>query len=295
MSSIEATGKPSEQLRQADSKHPARGNEPTLGHQVSVAGHTTDSLSNEAAARVDQPRHRVYIDPARLEELGYIVPRGPRTPLMDQFRSIKRPLLARVRSTDPTKSGGRNKLIMITSALPGEGKTFIAINLALSLAMEVDQQVLLVDADTTQMSVAKRLGINPRPGLLDLLTDRNLKLSDVELSTNVDRLSFLPAGTANPHATELFSSQAMQQLLDTLQRQHNGVVVFDSAPLLPAVESKVLAPLMGQIVLVVHAGETGQAIVAQALDMLESCPAVATILNQATALSEASSYGYYSY
>lgn len=255
----------------------------------------TDSSSNEAAADIDQPRHRVYIDPARLEKLGYIVPRGPRTPLMDQFRSIKRPLLARVRSPESTEAGARNKLIMITSALSGEGKTFTSINLAMSLAMEVDQQVLLVDADTTQMSIAKRLGINPRPGLLDLLADRSLKLSDVELSTNVDNLSLLSAGTANPHATELFNSQAMQQLLDALQQQHNGVVIFDSAPLLPAVESKVLAPQMGQIVLVVNAGKTGRDVVAQALEMIEICPVVATILNRATAHSDTSSYGYYAY
>jgi len=242
-----------------------------------------------------RPRHQVDLDLDALRTAGYLVPGTPRNQLMDEWRSIKRPLLAKLHSARAARSDARENLIMITSALAGEGKTFSSINLAMSLAAEVDQQVMLVDADIARTSATRQLGIELRPGLLDLLADPNLKLVDVELSTNIANLTFLPAGTPNDHANELFGSLTMDRLLRNLHLLSTRIVVFDSPPLLPAVESRVLAPQMGQILLVINAGKTSQSLVQQALDLIESCPVVAIMLNCATAHSGAPAYGYYAY
>jgi protein-tyrosine kinase len=136
---------------------------------------------------------QVEIDLARLAAMGYVTPENSRAQIASEFRVIKRPLLMNVqgRSAAPVD---RANLIMVTSSLPGEGKTFVAVNLAVSIAMEMDCRVLLVDADVSRPAVLQRLGLPVSPGLLDLLTDSSLRMSDTLLRTNIDRLSILPAG-----------------------------------------------------------------------------------------------------
>ncbi|HEU5297178.1 MAG TPA: chromosome partitioning ATPase, partial [Burkholderiaceae bacterium] len=136
---------------------------------------------------------QVTIDLKRLGAMGYLTPDGSRTQLANEFRVIKRPLLKNVfdRSAAPVE---RANLIMVTSSLPGEGKTFVAVNLALSMAMELDKTVLLVDADVARPSVLTRLGLPPTLGLLDVLSDTSVQLSDCLLRTNIDGLTILPAG-----------------------------------------------------------------------------------------------------
>jgi len=157
----------------------------------------------------EQPhRHSrtVEIDLARLADMGYLTPDAPRTQLADEYRVIKRPLLTNALRKSST-SVERGNLILITSAMPGEGKTFTAINLALSMAVELDCTVLLVDADVARPAMLDRLGLPSTKGLLDVLTDPRLDLSDVLLRTNVERLSILPAGTHHPRATELLATR----------------------------------------------------------------------------------------
>lgn len=238
---------------------------------------------------------QVHIDFARLSAGGFVTPDAPRSQLADEFRVIKRPLLANVqgRSAAPV---ARANLIMVTSSLPGEGKTFTAINLAMSIAMELDRTALLVDADVSRPSVLERLGLPPSGGLLDVLTDPALALSDVLLRTNVDRLSILPAGTPKPQATELLASEAMNRLLeDMATRYTDRVLIFDTPPLLPSTESRALATHVGQVVVVVEAERTPQASVAQALAAIESCPVVHMILNKVPHSKLAAYYGYYGY
>lgn len=238
----------------------------------------------------------VELDTARLSANGYLVPGGPRSQLEEEFRIIKRPLLKNIK--EPV--GGplhRGNLLMVTSALPGEGKTFSAINLAMSLAMELDHTVLLVDADVVRPSVLGRLGVgNQHKGLMDTLADPSLDLSDVILRTNIPKLALLPAGTPNPRATEMLASGIMEELLDELGRWYEDrIVVFDAPPLLPSTESRVLATRMGQIVMVVEAGGTTKAAVTQAFAAVESCPVVMSMLNKCRGMGPDSSYGYYGY
>lgn len=237
---------------------------------------------------------KVVIDLARLSAMGYITPDSPRERIADEFRVIKRPLLDNIHGRGPVPVD-RPQLMMISSALPGEGKTFVSINLAVSLAMELDTTVLLVDADVSRQSVLKRLGLPSAPGLLDLLTDPALGMSDVLLRTNIDKLALLPAGRPQSRATELLGSEAMSRLIEEMaSRYADRVLVFDAPPLLPSPESRVLATHMGQVVLVVEAEKTRQSVFNQALAAVESCPVVLPLINKISRSEVGSYYGYHS-
>jgi protein-tyrosine kinase len=227
-----------------------------------------------------------------LSSKGYITPDAPRSRLAEQFRLIKRPLVtnARGKSAAPVRNANR---IMVTSALPAEGKTFVAVNLAMSLAMDVDTRVLLVDADTSRPAVLDRLALTASKGLLDLLIHPELSLDSVVLPTNIDRISILPAGNPHGHATELLASEAMARLVERLAADPSLIVVFDAPPLLVTSEARVLAAHMGQVVLVVAADDTPRATVAEALGTIENCPLVMTLLNRSTATESRQYYGSY--
>lgn len=236
---------------------------------------------------------QVNIDLAQLAAAGYLTPDALRGQMADEFRVIKRPLLANVQ-TMAGQPGQRPNLILVTSSVPGEGKTFVSVNLAISLAMELDKTVLLVDADVSRPSVLKRLGLPASPGLLDILTDPALGVSDVLLRTNIPKLSLLPAGRPQNRATELLASDAMTRLLDELaSRYADRILVFDAPPLLPSTESRVLATHMGQVVFVVEANHTSQKTLEQALATIEECPLVMPLLNKIGRSEVGSYYGYY--
>lgn len=245
---------------------------------------------------VPEPVSRaVQIDLTMLQSRGFVTPNSPRAAIADQFRVIKRPLLANAtgKGAAPVANGN---LIMVTSAMPGEGKSFTAINLAMSIAMELDYRVLLVDADVARPSLIKTLGLPPSPGLLDLLLKErsDIEMSDVLLRTNVDKLSLLPSGTPHPRSTELLASDAMTALIDEMgQRYPDRIIIFDSPPLLLTTEARVLATHMGQVVVVVQAEKTLQSQVRHAMTTIDACPVKLLVLNQARGGDqEAHGYGY---
>ncbi len=187
----------------------------------------------------------------------------------------------------------RGNCVMVTSALPSEGKSFVALNLALSIASEVDSTVLLVDADVANPNVLKRMKLPPAKGLLDLLTDNSSDVADVLLRTNVEKLSVLPAGSAHRRATEMLASTGMADLVNQMSTRYpDRILVFDSPPLLATTEARVLASHMGQIVMVVEADVTSQATVLKALETIESCPVVLMVLNKASRTDVGGYYGY---
>jgi protein-tyrosine kinase len=257
-------------------------------HERAVSSDASGLFIGEAPVRRSR---EVAVDLTRLAAQGYVTPDAPRSQFADEFRVLKRPLLnnAHGKSAAPIR---RANLIMVTSSVPGEGKTFTSINLAMSIAMEVDTRVLLVDADVARPAVLDRLGLPSSPGLLDLLTQPELDVSDVLLRTNVDRLSILPAGTPHARATELLASAGMSRLLDEMaSRYPDRILVFDAPPLLLSTESRALASQVGQVLLVVEADRTTQTAVTTALGMIESCPVVMSILNKVDASQ--SGGGYY--
>jgi len=234
---------------------------------------------------------KVDLDMEAMSEAGIINPNSPRSEIADQFRVIKRPLIKNAMGKGASIIANGN-LIMVTSALPGEGKSFTSINLALSIATELDNTVMLVDADVARPSVMRMLGLPNGPGLLDLVLDAKMDMSSVLLRTNVEKLTILPSGTPHPRATELLASDAMVRLLeDMAARYPDRIIVFDSPPLLITTESRVLATHMGQVVLVVHAGKTLQSEVKQALGTIEACPVKLLLLNRSSSLFKGG-YGY---
>lgn len=264
---------------------------PLHGRPVEHGKISTRVISGDAAGRAAEELSspQVQIDLYRLAAMGYVTPQAPSSRRAEEFRMVKRPLLtnARGHSAAPVQHANR---IMVTSAAPREGKTFVSINLALSMALERDTTVLLVDADATLPAVLQRLGLQPAKGLLDVLVDPTVDVRSLILQTNVERLSILPAGTLHEQATELLASAGMNMLVEQLASQFpNRMVVFDAPPLLGSTESRVLAAHMGQIVLVIEADRTQQSQVLAALDTLENCPVVMTLLNKASS-SEAGSY-----
>ena len=236
---------------------------------------------------------KIEIDLEGLSRRGIVMLHHTKSEISEQFRLIKRPLLANAFNPD---SGVKNgNLIMVTSSLSGEGKSFCSLNLAMSIAMEMDHRVLLVDADVARPSIPATLGFSPEePGLLEVIRDSQMSISDVMMKTNVKKLTLIPAGRRHTHATELLASQSMRSILIELaQRYQDRVVIFDSPPLLLTSEARVLASQMGQIVLVVEAERTTQQTVKEALQQIEACDVINLIYNKAKAHGGTGYYGYY--
>jgi protein-tyrosine kinase len=253
------------------------------------------SAAQASPSDISRRSRMVDIDLAALGAAGYITPEAKRSQLADEFRVLKRPVITNAQGPSAAKVPRAN-CVMVASALPGEGKSFVALNLALSIASEVDSTVLLVDADVANPNVIKRLHLPAARGLLDLLTDQSLDLSDVLLRTNVEKLSLLPAGSAHRRATEMLASATMAELVQQMSSRYpDRILVFDSPPLLATTEARVLASHMGQIVMVVEADVTTHGAVLKALETVENCPIVLMVLNKAERTAVGSYYYGYGY
>lgn len=284
---IEQAAQRLEQLRKAG----VAGAADTLEKVTAKAATTAAAPARPAPAVRATPRSKmVDLDLPALAAMGLLSPSAPRSRVADQYRVIKRPLIKNAVGKGAANVNHAN-LIMVTSALAGEGKSFTSLNLAMSIAAELDHTVMLVDADVARPSLLRTLGLPPGPGLLDVL-EGQAELADVLLRTNIDKLTLLPSGTPQPRATELLASESMSLLLDDMANRYpDRIIIFDSPPLLLTTESRVLASHLGQIVLVVHAERTPQAAVRQALATIEACPLKMLLLNQSRG-EEHGSYGY---
>jgi protein-tyrosine kinase len=231
----------------------------------------------------------------KLAAAGCLTPDTPRSRIAEEFRHLKRTLLANASGKTPTPIKNAN-LVMITSSVPGEGKTFSALNLAMSLAMEIDRTVLLVDADVARPSLPALLDLPESKGLLDALEKKSSDINEYLIHTNVEKLTILPSGAKRPTATELLGSDAMNEMLDELSARYpDRIIIFDSPPLLATTESRVLATHMGQIVFVVSAERTLRSEVKQGLAAIEACPIKLLLLNKANTTTSGGygGYGYY--
>ena len=287
-----------EQLRRAGAAMPDKPVEvakPERVPPVVSAAPIARRITEEVVAPVipTPVSQRVEINLEALAAAGIVSPNAPRSQIADQYRVIKRPLISNAMGKGATVIENGN-LIMVTSSLPGEGKSFTAINLAISIAAELDNTVMLVDADVARPSVLRVLGLQPGPGLLDLLLNDSADLSSMLLKTNIDKLTILPSGTPHERATEMLASDAMTRLLlDMGKRYSDRIIVFDSPPLLLTTESRVLATHMGQIVMVVQAEKTLRTDVQEALATIEACPVKMLVLNQArSTMTGGYGYGY---
>lgn len=232
----------------------------------------------------------------RLTQQGFLSPEGGRSRIAEEYRLIKRPLLTNAFGHGDTPPIPNGNMIMVTSSLPGEGKSFTSINLAISMATEMEKTVLLVDADVTKTAIMRYLGLEGGRGLLDVVMDPSIPLSDVLIKTDIAKLTVLPAGKNIAHSTELLASAAMRNFVnDIANRYPDRIVIFDTPPLLSTSEASVLATYMGQVVFVVEAERTPQEAVKEALSHIAGHPSVGVILNKAPSRAMGGDYYGYGY
>lgn len=226
------------------------------------------------------PSDIAIIDRTMLAEKGMLVPGAPVGALAEEFRLIKRQLLLTAHEVGAGPKGQRARTLLVGSGKPGEGKTFCAINLAISLAAERDVEILLVDADFAKPDIMASLGLDDSTGLLDILADPSIDPEACVVRTDVPQLSLLPAGKRSHADTELLASRRTEQVLDRLlEANPHRIIVFDTPPALAASPASVLALLVGQVMLVVRADRTTEAEVREAVQLLDGCEDIALVLN----------------
>jgi exopolysaccharide/PEP-CTERM locus tyrosine autokinase len=256
-----------------------------------VAPVTVPDAAASAAARAALYRTQITIDRRRLRESGLLPPEHEESRLAAEYRRIKRPLLGKALS--PGAPAGE-RVILIASATPGEGKTFTSLNLAFSMSLEHETRVLLVDCDIPKPQLSTVLGLATSPGLFDALSDPQVDVESCVCDTDVPNLTVLPVGHKHDRATEMLASRRMQDVVARLlEADPHRVIVFDSPPLLLTTESAALAAIAGQVVLVVRAETTPKAAVQDALRQLGAGKSVSLVLNDVEAW--AGMGGYYTY
>jgi receptor protein-tyrosine kinase len=236
---------------------------------------------------------KIRLDYESLSKVGHIVPHSGNKTLSEEYRIIKRPIIRNAlgKGAAPIEHGN---LVSVSSSLPSEGKTFTALNLALSIATELDSTVLLIDGDVLKFSLSQLLKIENERGLIDLLSEDQCRVSDVIIHTQIPKLKLIAAGTRSEKSTELLASQEMERLLDELAlRYSDRIIIFDSPPLLATSEAAVLNQHMGQILVVVEAGQTPVEAIKDSLSKLDQEKAIGLILNKSKEGKGANYYGTY--
>jgi protein-tyrosine kinase len=249
--------------------------------ETSVAAEVRQTVP-AAAADIGGPD--LVLDRSQLASFGVAIPSIERSRTAEEFRIVKRNLMTAWTAAERTGDGRFSRIIMVTSARPGEGKTFVALNLALSFSSEREVKALLVDADTHvgphRSALKTILGIHDSKGIVDVLA-ATANLEQALIRTNVENLLVLPAGRGGPHVPELLSSSRMGALLAEMTRRFpDHFIVLDTPPCMVSSDAATMAPLVGQIVFVVEAYRTQQDEIEASLSMLSPCPRISLVLNK---------------
>lgn len=228
-----------------------------------------------------------------LTRAGLVVyPTTGRRRLAEEIGVVQNQILRAMRAAEA--DGDRSRLIMVTSARPGEGKTFTALNVAASLAGSGNRPVVLIDVDGKQGSLSHLLGIADLPGLRALAADPLLNLNRVLVATAVDHLKVLPYGARASGGPELPPVAAIATAVSKLTAAlPNHAVLLDAPPCLCTSDPSTFAPIVGQVLIVVEAQSTQRNEVEAALDMVEACPTLQLLLNKAR-LTSGDTFGAYS-
>ena len=244
-----------------------------------VAAPDADPVAPRAPSRPFVGRFHP-VDRETLRTNGFIVPGEPVTALLEEFRFIKRQVMLAAAESRAGIGAPHGDRILIASANAGEGKTYCAVNLALSIAAEKDNEVLLVDADFAKPSVLSALGLPAGPGLMDALADPAVSVEDCIMGTDIAGLFVLPAGQMTDSDTEWLAAARTARLFEALSAASpNRLIVIDSPPTLAASTASELAMHVGQTLVVVRADSTGEAALKDALSLLSGCEDVKLLLN----------------
>ncbi|MBU2869107.1 XrtA-associated tyrosine autokinase [Colwellia sp. E2M01] len=260
-----------------------------------VAKPNTDNIDNiPAQTQSNDNKDKIILNGERLNERGFIYSPDSTHYIQEEFRHIKRKLLNNAFGL-ASKTLNHSNLIMVSSSHPNEGKTYVAINLALSIALEQDKTVLLVDADVLRPSLHRELEFESKKGLLEYLLGELSSISDIIYSTNIDNLKLVPAGKPHHLTNELLASERMANLAKELaERYPDRIVIFDCPPILGVTETPVLSDLVGQALVVVEESKTKTDDVKIAVSQLNSDIALGLVMNK-TIRSKKDIYGYYGY
>jgi exopolysaccharide/PEP-CTERM locus tyrosine autokinase len=262
------------------------------------------ALAEQAAPAVARPgartSRRIELDLDALHAAGFLNGRDQSPHLRDEMRRLKRPLLSLIKSAAMENgSNGLPNIVLVTSSLPGEGKTFLSVNLSISLASEIDQTVLLIDGDFRRRSTSELLRIGESPGLIDLLEARGTGVPDVLLRTNIEHLAVIPAGRPHALVDELFASEVAGNVLAEISARYDDrIVIIDAPPVLLTSEPMVLAQWARHVLFVVEADVTPQQRVLGALKILQADGKVRLVLNKSSRRAAAlgrDAYGSYYY
>ena len=235
-----------------------------------------------------------HIDLERLAAASFLTPDVGVNGQSEEYQQIKRRLLGNMLPGKGPNANSSN-LIMVTSSVPSEGKTFTSVNLSMSIAAEIDHTVLAIDTDIAKRDLTRAFNAVGKPGIFDVLSDDSLSLSDVMLRTNIPNFVLIPAGLNGEGSTELLASVRMHEICQELgSRYRDRVVIFDTPPVLATSAALALAPKMGQVVLVVEAGKTKQETLSDALGLLDASLITGLILNKSKQ-QRRSAYDYYGY
>lgn len=267
-----------------------------------MAAKAVDNVTETQATAVDEvdaaanevDDESITINVVELEEKGFVSINATRSRINEEYREIKRKLLKNAFGL-LSSTIDRANIIMVTSARPSEGKTFTAVNLALSIAAEQDKTVLLVDADVLKPNVLRTLNAKAESGLMEYLIGEEDDISDVLYHTNIDKLKIIPAGRSHHLSTELLASKKMEETISEFSSRYaDRVVIIDSPPMLGINESAVLAGFAGQAVMVVEEGKSKLNDIQKAVARLNPEMAIGFVVNKSTN-SNSDDTGYYGY
>ena len=222
-----------------------------------------------------------------------VVARAARTRISEEYRIVIGRVLRALR--DEPDGTGLHNVVMVTSARPGEGKSFTALNLAGSIAQHTADKVLLVDLDAKLRPISAMLGIEGRLGFHDLVADPGLRPEDVILSTAVGNLTILPVGSRSAENTAVAHTRPIPPTITRLARRYpKHLIMLDAPPCLSTSDPHTIAPFVGQVVMVVEAERTQRSEVEAALDLVRVCPTVTMLLNKVK-LTTSHTFGAYDY
>lgn len=262
---------------------------------VAEKAHSKKSIDSNSATGLEQNDGiDIHLNSKSLNKRGFLFDGSSQRLKQEEYRGIKRKLLSNAFGP-VSKTLNNSNLIMVTSSNPNEGKTFVSINLALSIALEQDKTVLLIDADVLRPSINRELEFEMKQGLLEYLLSEVNTLSDIIYSTNIENFKIIPAGKPHNLTNELLASDKMEALAKELaQRYPDRIVIFDCPPILGVTETPVLASLMGQAIVVVEESKTKLDDITKATSQLNEDLAIGFVINK-TLKSTKDSYGYYGY
>lgn len=250
---------------------------------------TAVPIVRKKKVEIDGVKH--HLDDEHLIRGGLLAPLEQAIPVAEEFRRIKRPLIDNVVKHGRDHADHMN-LILVASALPGAGKTFCSVNLAVSISLERDLNVLLVDADVAKPNITTASELADRPGLIDILEDYTMSIDEVLIRTDLNDIQILPAGRKHSQSTELLASERMAEVMHELATRYaDRVIVIDSPPLIVTSEAQAVASQVGQIVLVVESGCTTEQEIQEALEQLNRNKAISVILNKSLYSQAGGYYG----